>query len=439
MVAVDGGRSLQPLRIGIAGLGTVARGLLDLFAADAGRLERQAGRPLRIVRVASRTPRPEANLAGAEFSTNLGTLHRDDVDVLVELIGGEDRAVGLAKEALSRRQSVVTANKAVVARFGDELLAAAADQGVGFGFEAAVAGGIPIIGSLTRGLAASRVQTVAGIINGTSNYILTAMSERGSTFEDALAAAQALGYAEADPTFDVEGIDAAQKLSILAALAFDVGFGLDGVFTEGIAGVTAEDIGYAAELGYGIKHLGLARRLEEGIEARVHPTLVPKHGMLAQVRGVMNAVLIESDAAGTSLFHGAGAGAAPTASAVAADLIAVARGEPLGYRAGSQPRRMIPIGAVQSSFYLRIPARDAPGVFGKVANVLGANHISIEGAVQRERSIRINGDGGRPSWVPIVILTDVVRQAVMDAAITEVQSMPEVVGEIRCLRVEHFD
>ena len=430
---------MQPLRIGVAGLGTVARGVLDLFASSAAHLERQAGRPLKLVRVASRTPRPEADLAGAEFSTDLETLLHDDVDVVVELIGGEDRAARLVRDAISCGQSVVTANKAIIARFGDELLAGAAKQGVGLGFEAAVAGGIPIIGSLTRGLAASRVRTVAGIINGTSNYILTAMAEQGSTFADALAAAQSLGYAEADPTFDVEGIDAAHKLSILAALAFDVGFGMDGVFTEGIAGVTAEDIGYAAELGYGIKHLGIARRSDSGIEARVHPTLVPEHGMLAQVRGVMNAVLIESDAAGASLFHGAGAGAGPTASSVVADLIAIARGEALEYRAGGGERQMLPMSAVQSAFYLRIPARDAPGVFGKVANILGANDISIEGAVQRERAVRINGDGGRSSWVPIVILTDSVREAVMDAAIAAVQAMPEVVGNIKCMRVEHFD
>ena len=430
---------MNPLRIGIAGLGTVARGVLDLFAANAGHLERQAGRPLMLARVASRTHHADVDLAGAEFCTDLESLHGPDVDVVVELIGGEDRALRLVRDALSQRQSVVTANKTIIARHGDELLRSAAEQSVSLGFEAAVAGGIPIIGSLTRGLAASRVQTVAGIINGTSNYVLTAMAEQGSTFEDALAAAQALGYAEADPTFDVEGIDAAHKLAILAALAFEVGFGMDGVITEGIAGVTAEDIGYAAELGYGIKHLGIARRADDGIEARVHPTLVPEHGMLAQVRGVMNAVLIESDAAGPVFFHGAGAGASPTASSVVADLIAIARGETLGYRVGSQERRMVPIGAVQSAFYLRIPARDAPGVFGKVAYILGDHDISIEGAVQRERAIRIDGEGEVSSWVPIVILTDRVRQEVVDSAIAEVQAMPEVVGEITCMRVEHFD
>ena len=430
---------MQPLRIGVAGLGTVARSVVDLLRTRSGHLERQAGRPLTLARVASRTRRPEVDLMGAGFSTDLESLHGSDVDVVVELIGGEDRALRLVRDALARRQPVVTANKAIVARHGDELLASAEEQGVGLGFEAAVAGGIPIIGSLTRGLPASRVRTVAGIINGTSNYILTAMAEQGSTFADALAAAQQLGYAEADPTFDVEGIDAAHKLSILAALAFDVGFGMEGVFTEGIAGVTAEDIGYAAELGYGIKHLGIARCAGDGIEARVHPTLVPEHAMLARVRGVMNAVLIESEAAGSALFHGAGAGGAPTASSVVADLIAIARGESPHYRVGQRERRMIPMGTVQSAFYLRIPARDAPGVFGKVAYILGDREISIEGAVQRERAIRINGEGGRTSWVPIVILTDKVRQAVIDSAIAEVQAMDEVVGTIKCMRVEHFD
>ena len=430
---------MAPLRIGIAGLGTVARGVLELLAANAGHLERQAGRALTVARVASRTPRPGVDLAGAEFSTDLADLHQADVDVVVELIGGEGRAAQLARDALSHRQSVVTANKAIIARYGDELLSRAAQQRVALRFEAAVAGGIPIIGSLTRGLAASPVQTVAGIINGTSNYVLTAMAERGSTFGDALARAQALGYAEADPTFDVEGIDAAHKLAILAALAFDVGFATEGLFTEGIAGVTAEDIGYASELGYRIKHLGIARRADSGIEARVHPTLVPEHSMLAKVGGVMNAVLIESDAAGATLFHGAGAGAAPTASSVVADLIAIARGDALEYRTGRAVRRMVPIGAVRSAFYLRIPARDAPGVFGKVAYVLGDRDISIEGAVQRERAIRINGDGDRSSWVPIVIVTNRVRHDAVDSAIAEVQAMPEVVGPITCMRVEHFD
>lgn len=430
---------MAPLRIGIAGLGTVAQGVLELLTANAGELARQAGRPLAVVRVASRTPRPAVNLAGGEFSTDLAALHAPDVDVVVELIGGEDRALQLVRDALAGGQFVVTANKAIVAGHGDELLRCATQKGVKLAFEAAVAGGIPIIGALTRGLVASRVQTVAGIINGTSNFVLTAMAKQGSTFRDALARAQQLGYAEADPTFDVEGIDAAQKLAILAALAFDLGLATDGVYTEGIAGVTAEDIGYATELGYRIKHLGIARRSENGIEARVHPTLVPEHSMLAKVDGVMNAVLIDGDATGPTLFQGAGAGAAPTASSVVADLVSVARGDALDFRIGGAPRNMVPIGEVQSAFYLRIPVRDTPGVFGKLAYSLGDRAISIEGAVQRERAVRINGDGGGTSWVPIVIVTNSVRHEVIDAAIAEVQAMPEVVGPVTRLRVEHFD
>ena len=300
-------------------------------------------------------------LAGAGFTTELARLHDPDIDVVVELIGGAGPALRLVRQALCAGQAVVTANKAIVARHGEELLRGAAKRGVALGFEAAVAGGIPIIGSLTRGLMASPVRTIAGIINGTSNYVLSAMAEEGSTFEHALAAAQALGYAEADPTFDVAGIDAAHKLAILAALAFDAGFDMDGVCTEGIVDVTAEDIGYAAELGYRIKHVGIARRAEGGIEARVHPTLVPERSMLANVRGVMNAVLIETDAAGPALFHGAGAGGAPTASSVVADLIAIARGDAQTFRVGGEQCGMLPIEAVQSAFYLRIPGPGRAG------------------------------------------------------------------------------
>ncbi len=430
---------MNPLRVGIAGLGTVARGVLELIRNQSDHLQRQAGRMFVVTRVASRTPKADLDLAGARFSTDLATLHEADVDVVVELIGGEDRALSLVEDALTQGQSVVTANKAIIARHGDRLLAQAAARGGQIGFEAAVAGGIPIIGALTRGLPASPIQTVAGIINGTSNFILTAMTEQGASFQDALAEAQALGYAEADPTFDVEGIDAAHKLAILAALAFDIGFGMDGVYTEGIAGVTAEDIGYAAELGYAIKHLGIARRVAAGIEARVHPTLVPDKGMLAQVQGVMNAVLVESDALGPALFQGAGAGASPTASSVVADLLAVARGELSPYRVGREAWPLVPIGEVRCAFYLRIPARDAPGVFGNVARILGERNISIEGAVQRERAIRINGADASSSWVPIVILTNRVQQAVLESAISAVQAMPEVVGTISCMRVEHFD
>ena len=250
----------KPLRIGIAGLGTVAGGVVALLRNNADALARRAGRPLSLVRVASRSPKPEVDLNGAAFTTDLNALHEPDIDVVVELIGGEDRAAELMRRALQGRQAVVTANKAVLARHGGELLGLAQTQGVALGFEAAVAGGIPVIGALTRGLAANRVQMVAGIINGTSNYILTAMSQHGASFQAALSQAQAQGFAEADPTYDVEGTDAAHKLAILAALAFDMDFRFAAVYTEGISGITKEDLGYAEELGYRLKHLAIARQ-----------------------------------------------------------------------------------------------------------------------------------------------------------------------------------
>ena len=430
------GLELNPLRIGVAGLGTVAGGVVRLLRDEAERLARQAGRPLRLVRVASRTPKPDIDLGGAAFSTDLDTLDQADVDVVVELIGGEDRALELVSDALGRGQHVVTANKAIIARHGDELLERARRQGVGLGFEAAVAGGIPVLGALRDGLAANRVRTLAGIVNGTSNYILTAMAAQGASFAEALAKAQELGFAEADPTFDVEGIDAAHKLTILAALAFDTDFQFAGVYTEGISQITGEDLEYAKELGYRIKHLAIARRTGAGCEVRVHPTLVARNSLLAGVDGVMNAVWIEGDAAGPTLYYGAGAGALPTASAVVADLIAIARGDGLSWRVGGQPLAALSIEQTHSACYLRIPSLDAPGVFAEVATILGEHGISIEGAIQREAAVR--GDRGSASWVPIVIVTAPVAEAAMNSALDLVQKMPHVVGPITRIRVAHF-
>ena len=429
---------MAPLRIGIAGLGTVGQGVLNLLQTNASWLARQAGRALALTRVASRSPKPALDLGVAEFSTDLRSLHASDVDVVAELIGGEERALELVREALAQGQSVVTANKAIIARHGDQLFHAAAQQGLSLGFEAAVAGGIPVVSALARGLAANRVTTIAGILNGTSNHVLTAMAEQGSSFQDALANAQALGYAEADPNADIQGLDAAHKLAILSALAFDTGFAVESVHRESIAGITAEDMGYAKELGYCIKPLGIARRVEEGIEARVHPTLVPEGSLLACVQGVMNAVLIEGDAAGPTLYQGAGAGAAPTASAVVSDLLAIARGDALSIRAQRGPRNMVDLEQALSASYLRIPARDVAGAFAKVATILSSHGISIEGAVQRKRAVRRNHLDDGP-WVPIVILTDIVRDRDIQAALAEVQAMPEVVGPITRIRVEHFD
>ncbi len=427
---------MDPLRIGIAGLGTVAQGLLETLQANSSEIARRAGRSLSVVRVASRSPKPAVDLGTADFSTDLGTLHDADIDVVVELIGGEDTALQLVRDAMAHKQSVVTANKAIIARHGNELVADAGREGVMLGFEAAVAGSVPIVNALTRGMVGNRVQWIAGIINGTSNYILTAMADHGSTFAAALEEAQGLGYAEADPSFDVEGVDAAHKLTILAALAFDTDFRFDAVYTEGITHITTEDIEYARELGYAIKHLGIARSSEDGIEARVHPCLIPQNNMLANVNDVMNAVLVHADAAGPTLYYGAGAGARPTASALIADLVAIARGDAVDFKVGGADRGVLNIEQVETAYYLRIPSLDEPGVFARVATILSEHAISIEGAIQRERAVHVDTSA---NWVPIIILTHRVRERVMTAALRAVQALPEIVGEITRIRVEQLN
>ncbi len=430
--------SSTPLRIGICGLGTVAQGLLDLLCRNADAIARQAGRPIEVVRVASRTARPEVDLLGAEFSTDLASVTEDEsLDVVVELIGGEGVALELVRGELAKGRSVVTANKAILAACGDELFALADAHGGLLAFEAAVAGAIPIIGAVTRSLAGNQIRWLAGIINGTSNYILTAMAEQGASFEAALADAQALGYAEADPTFDVEGIDAAHKLTVLGALAFGIGYRFDAVYTEGISEITVEDMEYARQLGYRIKHLGIARRTAEGVEMRVHPTLIPETQLLASVNGVMNAVVVNGNASGDTLYYGAGAGALPTASSVAADLIDIARGHrpDLPVMLDANEIQLQGIEAATTGFYLRIPSLDKPGVFAKVATLLSEQNISIEAAIQKEQAVH---DESENAWVPIIILTQPVRESVMIAALAAVQELPEVVGEIRRIRVEHL-
>lgn len=429
----------QPLSIAICGLGTVAQGVLDVLKRNSELISARAGRPIQVVRVASRSEKPGVDLLGASFSTDLSEAVADPaVDVVVELIGGESRADELVRDALTGGKHVVTANKAIIAAHGDDYLRLARSHDVAFGFEAAVAGGIPVIGALTRGLAANDVRWLAGIINGTSNYILTAMAASGQSFEDALNDAQALGYAEADPTFDVGGIDAAHKLTILASLAFAVGFRFDDVYTEGIEQLAIEDIEYARQLGYVVKHLGIARRGSGGIEMRVHPTLIPKQQLLASVDGVMNAVMINGDAAGDTLYYGAGAGGDATASAIVADLIEVARDSasawlpPAAERSGE---KSVAIEDIESAYYLNIPSLDKPGVFARAATILSDLDISIEAVIQKEQAIHL--EAGQP-WVPIVILTHSVRERVMDQAITQLEALPEVVGSIKRIRVEQF-
>jgi homoserine dehydrogenase len=426
---------VQPLRIGLCGLGTVGQGVLELLKCNGAAIARQAGRPIEIVRIASRTPKPHVVPSGVPFTTDIADVVADSrVDVVVETIGGTEVAARLFQMCVDARKNVVTANKALIALHGTTLLPAAQRAGICVGFEAAVAGGIPIIKALREGLAGNAIHWIAGIINGTSNYILTEMAG-GRDFAEALVDAQALGYAEADPTFDIEGIDAAHKLMILAALAFGVRLDPSAVYTEGISRIGVEDIDYAAALGYRIKHLGIARRTSAGVEMRVHPTLIPERRLLAKVDGVMNAVVINSDAVGSSLYYGPGAGALPTASAVLADLIDIARENAVAVPTDTGATAL-PISAVTTAYYLRIPAVDQPGVLAKVAQILSINGISIEAVIQREQAIRSTGD--KP-WVPVIILTHRVVERSMDEAVAAIQRLDEVVHPITRIRVETLD
>lgn len=428
---------MEPLRIGLCGLGTVAQGVLKVLDDNQRHISARAGRDIQVTRVASRTAKSHVDLLGAPFSTDLNdVIEAADVDVVVEMIGGEEAALDVVRRSLRLGKSVVTANKAIIAVHGDELLALAQKHQAAFCFEAAVAGGIPIIAALTRSLAGNDIRWLAGIINGTSNYILTAMADSGQTFADALSAAQQLGYAEADPTFDVEGIDAAHKLTILAALAFGIGFRFAEVYTEGISAISVEDIEYARQLGYRVKHLGIARSSDAGVELRVHPTLVPSQQLLASVNGVMNAVLVNGNAAGDTLYYGAGAGSLPSASAVVADLIDIARGMPHPNDSSLfRERRVLPIEDIECGYYLKIPSLDKPGVFARVATILSDRKISIEAAIQKEQAIHTES---QDTWVPIIILTQRVCESVMNQALEAVQELPEVVGDITRLRVEQF-
>ncbi|MGA0838548.1 MAG: homoserine dehydrogenase [Pseudomonadales bacterium] len=426
---------MNPLRVGLAGIGTVGQGVLDILGRQAALIARRAGRPIVVTRVASRSRRADVDLGSAAFSQAPADLvAAEDVDVVVELMGGTDAALDLTVAAIASGRPVVTANKAVIARHGNDLLATAQARGVPVLFEAAVAGAIPIVGSLRHGLAANAITSVAGIINGTSNFILSAMSD-GADFVSALAEAQRLGYAEADPTFDIEGIDAAHKLAILAALAFEMPFAFPSVHCEGISGITPDDLRSAARLGYAIKHLGIARQTGAGIELRVHPTLVPKEHMIAHVNGVMNAVLVQGDAAGDTLYCGPGAGSLPTASAVVADLIEIARGSVPSVSRLQQEPVVLPIAACSSAYFLRIPSLDRPGAFARVATLLGEHAISIASVEQRGE--QAHAVAGR-AWIPIVIVTERVQEHVMNAALAALSALPDVVADIVRIRVEDF-
>ena len=412
------------LRVGLAGLGTVGASVVRLLAKNRDAINARAGRPITLARVASRTPKPDVDLGGATFGTEVASLPTSPVDVVVELIGGEEAAGALVEASLRAGCAVVTANKALLAARGNALFALAAAEGLPFGYEASVAGGIPIVQALHAGLAANRRDLLAGIVNGTSNYILTAMENDGQDFAAALAEAQRLGYAEADPAFDVDGLDAAQKLAVLSAAAFDTDIDYAGVHVEGIAGVDVEDIRYARELGFAVKHLAIARRRAEGLDARVHLALVPEHLLMAKVSGVMNAVLAHGDAVGSTLHIGPGAGGMATASAVVADLVALARGDlPVPKPAGER-LPALGVNDLVCAHYLKIPAVDQAGVFAEVADVLRHHDISIEAVIQRPAAARTDAE----PWVPIVILTNEVAERAVESAVAELRRLDGVAG-----------
>lgn len=436
-------KTLETVRIGICGLGTVGGGTFNLLRDNAEVITGRAGTSLQVVHVGARRDMPGYDLSGVRVSRDIFDVAKDpEVDIVVELIGGTTVARELVETALQAGKHVVTANKALIAEFGNELFALAARHSVSLRFEAAVAGGIPIIKALREGLAGNRVEWLAGIINGTGNFILTEMRDKGRDFADVLAEAQALGYAEADPTFDVEGIDAAHKLAILAAIAFGIPLDMDAVYTEGITKLTPEDVEYAAELGYRIKHLGVARQGGGGVELRVHPTLIPEKRLLANVDGVKNAVLVEGDAVGPTLYYGAGAGAEPTASAVVADLVDLARDigagqsnqvPPMGF--GERALRalpLVPMSDVETPWYLRMEAEDKPGVMSQVTSIFSSQGISIEGLIQK-------APAQGQARVTVVVLTNTAKQASVDAAVAEMEALDSIAGDIARIRVETLD
>lgn len=438
---------MKPARVGICGVGTVGQAVFAVLDRNASEITRRAGRDIEVSVIGMRRDRDGFDPGGVRVERDVLAVARDpDVDVLVELIGGVTTARELVMTAIAEGKQVVTANKALIAEHGNEIFAAAHEHGVNVAFEAAVAGGIPLIKALREGLSANRIDWLAGIINGTSNYVLSEMRVAEREFADVLAEAQRLGYAEADPTFDVEGIDAAHKLTILASIAFGVPLQFSAAYTEGIAHITREDIAYAEELGYRIKPLALTRRTEQGIELRVHPTLIPERQLIANVDGVMNAVLVHSDTVGPTLYYGSGAGGGPTASSVVADLLDVVRGitahpnqrvPHLAFQPDAlSDAPFLPINEVMSAYYLRIFAQDRPGVLARVATILSEQGISIEALIQKEQAIReIDED----AWVPIIILTHRVREAQLEQALVAIESLEETRGRVMRIRVESLD
>jgi len=435
---------MKPLQVGLVGFGTVGKGVWDVLRRNEGEIARRAGRPIRIGWIATRTLDRAREGTRGITDVNLTNepaivVEHPDVDIVCELIGGIEPARSLVLAAIAHGKHVVTANKALLAQHGNEIFAAASAKGVMVAFEAAVAGGVPIIKALREGLTANRIEWIAGIINGTSNFILSQMRETGASFATVLKEAQARGYAEADPTFDVEGIDAAHKLSIMSAIAFGVPMQFDKCYAEGISKLTKQDLRYAEELGYRVKLLGITRRAKDGIELRVHPTLIPAKRLIANVEGAMNAILVMGDAVGPTLYYGAGAGAEPTASAVIADLVDVTRmhtadPEHRVPHLAFHPDRLsdlpfLPMGDVETSYYLRMRVEDKPGVLADITRILADRDISIDAMIQKEPE---EGE----AQTDIILLTHRSIENRLTDAIASIEALPTVRGKIVRIRME---
>ena len=433
---------MKPINVGLLGIGTVGSGTWEVLNRNADEIQRRAGRAIRISVVADKALERARQIVGNSARVTadaLEVVRGKDIEIVVELIGGYTIAKDLVLDAIAHGKHVVTANKALLATHGNEIFAAAQKKGVMVAFEASVGGGIPIIKALREGLAANRIEWIAGIINGTSNFILSEMRDKGLPFDDALKDAQRRGYAETDPTFDIEGVDAAHKLTILSALAFGIPMQLEKCFREGIQKLTKADIGYAEALGYRIKLLGITRRAKNGIELRVHPTLVPTRRLIANVEGVMNGILVKGDAVGPTLYYGAGAGSQPTASAVVADLVDVTRlitadPEHRVPHLAFQPDQLsndpvLPIEEVETSYYLRMRVVDKPGVLADITRILADSTISIDAMVQKEP-----GEG--ESRVDIVMLTHLALEKNVNQAMAKIEKLSSVEGKVTRIRLE---
>ncbi|MDH5190383.1 MAG: homoserine dehydrogenase [Gammaproteobacteria bacterium] len=436
---------MKPVKAGLLGLGTVGGGVVNVLSRNGKEIARRAGREIEISHASARDlKKPRiCETKGIQLTSNIMEVVNDpEIDIVVELIGGDTIAHEAVMKAISNGKHVVTANKALIAKYGNEIFSEAQKKGVMVAFEAAVAGGIPIIKAIREGLAGNSIEWLAGIINGTGNFILTEMRDKGRAFADVLAEAQRLGYAEADPTFDIEGVDAAHKLTILASIAFGIPLQFDKVFMEGITAITQEDVSYATELGYRIKHLGVSRRTDKGIELRVHPTLIPHRRLIANVDGVMNAVLVKGDAVGPTLYYGAGAGADPTASAVVADIVDVVRTlttdpENRVPHLAFQPDALsdipiLPMDEVETAYYLRMSVADKPGVLAEVASILGGKGISIEAMIQKEPA-------KEGSNADLIMLTHKVIEKNMNEAISAIEALNSISGKVVRIRMERLD